>query len=595
MKHDRMNVEHDRLPPKCGNTFWIVPSDNKRRVAPNHPGAVEITCGRCLRCLITKRNIHVGRMIAEQLGSEASVMLTLTFRPEVELPEVPGTEYGPAVPDKWKLPNGKPYWKARWKAYWAEARKYWVPFRKSLRKRYGQGEYCGAGELGDMRGRLHFHTGLYFGKGQKIPAWVDLPRRVERDYIDAVRRGLVDADGCFQCCGVKVKRQYSVKGKEDNFIAWLPEWPHGYVHIGEMTAASAGYIAKYLMKPADAATLRGPNSPHNSYATKVFRSHKLGYRYVREWGEKAAREGLCPTSSYRLPGQVVASGPGKGRAREYRMTRGMKRECGRAHLRTVASMLAKGELRSWRAANELAKGFLVPELLEADARRDPRVSVEKFLTKLAKEKRGQWSLPYFDLGGVVRAVSTPGGGVVSKTTRGELVFSWPDLSGHGRDIHIPIETRRELFRAVRLGGVEAFGFHPPDVRLVEREAIPGKRRRGQVLAVGGAAVWPLRQVLEHDGAGIADDETRAAVVASGGRLLVKSVRAWVTDRQIEELRRRIVRVYVVRWCPPAAELARRGVGLPTLWAGRSLTPEDEERFPLWAKWIREADPNVPPF
>lgn len=605
MRHSRELVRrtaHDRLEPSCQRTFWVLPSNPKRTVPPGHPGAIEITCGKCKRCLITKRNLHVGRMLAEQVGAKASAMLTLTFDPEkVELPRVPSDEeFGPVVPDWFRLPSGKRYWKQRWKAYWDEARKYWVPFRKSLRKRYGQVQYCGAGELGSKRARLHFHTGIYFDEANKIPEWVNLPGRVQIDHGRARKAGRIDADGCFTSCGVKVKAQWSVKERRDEFICWLPEWPHGYVHIGELNGKSAGYIAKYIMKPADAAVLRGENSPHNSYATKVFRSHKLGYRFMRELGERCAREGIAPRTRFTLPDQVVAYGQGAGRHRQYSMTRGMKRELGQAHMRCIASMMARGELRRWFAGVEPGEGFIVGDLLEADVKRDPRVTLEAFFNKLRKEKRGQWSLPYLDLGGVEKAVSTPDGGVVVKTTRAEYVFCWPDLSGHGRDLRIPILGRDELVRAVRRGGVDAFGLHPPDVRLQVVEGVRRKRRRRQVLSADGhTCVWPLRQVLEHGGEGVAsDDATRAAHVAAFGRWpSVKAVRAWASDKQVEGLRRRIVAVMQARWSPPAVVLGRRrqGVGLPYSWRGVALTPEDAERYPLFARWVREAEPYGPPF
>lgn len=588
----RLNVSHDRLPTKCGNTFWIVPDKPKVVVAPNHPGAIEISCGKCLRCLITKRNMHVGRMIAEQHGSVASVMLTLTFASDEALMPAPGSQIGPQVPR-----DNKRYWKAAWKEYWARAREPWTAFRGSLRKRYGQTQYCGAAELGELRGRLHFHVAVFFGEGNKIPEWVYLPRRVESDYRNAVRAGALDADGSFISCGVKCQKQYSIKGRKDQFIAWLPEWPHGYVHIGEMNEKSAGYIAKYCMKPADAAVLRGANSPHNSFATKIFRSHKLAYRFARELGEQAAEQGLEPMARYRLDGQVYASGPRAGHAREYLMTRGMKRECGMAHMRRVASMLATGELKRWVAKPPENEGFLVAESLVTDLERDPREVLEKFFRKLSKEKRGQWSLPHIDLGPIRRAVLAPDGGMVAVSSFGETVFMWPDLSGHGGDFVIPIKSRRELLRAVRLGGVEAFGLHPPDARIVVDPGERGVRRRSQVLADGGARVWPVRQTMERGGRGVADDAMRDAVAETGGSLLLKVRRAWASDRQIEAIRARIVRLYAARWCPSAADLGsrRRPVGLPSRWSGRVVTAEDAERFPLWCKWMREADPHGPPF
>lgn len=547
----------DKSATRCVATFWVVPSRPKVIVPPNHPGAIEITCGKCLRCLITKRNMHCGRMVAEQVGSAASVMLTLTFGDDGELWQVPGSEVGPMVPA-----SNAAYWKARWKEYWKRARVPWVAFRKALWKRYGQTQYCCAGELGSMRSRLHFHAGVYFGANNKIPDWVNLPGRVERDYLRAVRMGEMDAEGCFMCCGVKAKRQYSVKGKRDEFIAWLPEWPGGYVHIGEMTAQSAGYIAKYCMKPADAAVVRGESSVHNSYATKVFRSHRLGYRYVAELGEQAAEAGLEPMNRYRLPGQKIASGPRAGKSREYPMTRGMRSVCYDAYMRKVGELLRTGAIKSWQAKAEVGSGSIVAEMLEREAQRDPVEGMHKLFNGLAKDRRGQWALPHFDVGPIVKFSLCPDEGVIFRTSRGETFFAWQDHSGRGRDLRIPIENWRELMACKRHGAVRAFGLHPPDSALDVRELVVKSKRKiwkasavvqldgGELVAVpdrvvkvhslpSGPVVWPLRQRAKLDAGTIE-----------------KVVRAWATDRQIEAIRRRIARSYQARWWPPG-ELAAR--------------------------------------
>jgi hypothetical protein len=471
-------------------------------------------------------------MIAEYFCSVSSSMLTLTFASEGDLWQVPGTEYGPQVPDK-----NKTYWKARWKEYWARARVPWVAFRKALWKRYGQTQYCTAGEIGTLRGRLHFHAGLYFGKDNKIPDWVNLPDCVERDFLRATRMSDFDAEGCFMSCGVKAKAQYSRKGGRNEFIAWLPEWSAGYVHIGKMTPESAGYIAKYLCKPADAAVLRGENNVHNSYATKAFKSHRLGYRWVAELGEQAAEQGLEPVNRYKLPGQKIASGPRAGKSREYPMTRGMRSVCYDAYMRKVGELLRSGVIKSWQAKAEVGSGSIVAEMQEREAQSDPVFAMERMISGLAKDRRGQWALPHCDVGPIMKFSLCPDEGVLFKTSRGETFFAWQDHTMRGRDVRIPVESWRELMACKRHGGVKAFGLYPPDTRLEVRDAIPGRRRRGQYLA-DGKAVWPLRQVVCDMG------ET------------FKVPRAWATDWQIEELRRRIVRAYQARWWPPGVLAAR---------------------------------------
>jgi hypothetical protein len=223
------------------------------------------------------------------------------------------------------------------------------------------------------------------------------------------------------------------------------------------------------------------------------------------------------------------------------------------------------------------------------------------------------------------------------------------LSGHGRDVVIPVETRAELFLAVRRGGVKAFGLHPPSLgrgypapdppktmrgRFGERVPLPkrffrpylpgswsiSERKAPQldprVPIVGDGTVFPLVQVLEYRGAGIASDAVREAAdrrfvdqldawSAAGGHGAMPRrrgvrwsvTRALATENQVAALRARIVNLVLRRWRPPDNQLASgsRAVGWPVAFEGSSLTPEDAERFPLFARWFREACPDAPPF
>lgn len=622
-----------RLAAGCQSRFWVLWDAGKRKeVAPFHPGAVEISCGKCLACQIVRRDRHVGRMVAASVTCAGTVFLTLTYAPK-------GADGVDPEGAKAILPE------------------HMVAFRKSMRDSHGKLEprkgrggvvvhvhrgkfqYCGAGELGELKRRVHWHIILFFDDKESIPEWVHLPQRAARDYLNAKRSGGMDADGSFVSCGVKCKAQYSIKKRTDEFVAWLPEWPHGYVNIQEVGEKGPGYIAKYMMKPNKAAVLRGEGSVHNSVETYKVVSQKLGYGFIRELGNRTAKAGLGLSAVYSVDNQRVTRGPRAGEFRTYTMTRAMKREYVNAYLQEIARQLATGERSHWVAPVTGEKGDPMGARLDADAERDPRDLAERFFAKLQRGKRGPSSLPWLDLSDISRAISTPDQGVLVKTSRGEYVFTWPDLSGHGRDIRIPVRNRRELFQSVRVGGVRAFGLLSPSAETVDGERLspsalaPGRGAagRGQRFAIVNGEwqrVFPLRQVLEHGGAGLASEADRADArrtlaaklaewEASGGegqrpkrRALRMDVRrAWATSAQVDDLRLRIVAQMVARWSPEPESLAGgvvvdpvtgrernvQGVGIPFRFAGSSLTSEQAARWPLFAKWFREANPDAPPF
>lgn len=213
-------VDFDRSPGGCQSKFWVLHEGGRQVVvAANHPGAIEISCGKCVACLIVKRDRYVGRMIAAGVTAVGSAFLTLTYAPRAD-----GVD-----------PEG-----AR-----ELRREDMVSFRKALRDRHGKlvpkllksgkvkhvrrgkFQYCGAGEVGELKQRVHWHILLFFDDKESIPEWADLPNRLERDYLLARRGPGLDADGCFMSCGVRCKRQFSIKKRTDEYICWLPEWPHG--------------------------------------------------------------------------------------------------------------------------------------------------------------------------------------------------------------------------------------------------------------------------------------------------------------------------------------------------------------------------------
>lgn len=546
--------------------------------------------------MIARKNQLIGRMVGQAQTSARSVFLTLTYSP---------------LPDGSDPPEASEIFP-----------KHMVDARKRWRERYGKFEYCGVAERGELKGRVHWHIMLFFDASANLPEWADLPQRVERDYLSALRNGTLGPDETFWSCGVKCMplRLRKKQGRLD-FVFWHASWPHGYLHVRAVDDGTPGYIAKYILKPAKGAAIRPVDSPHNSLETYKVSSNKLGIEYVRQLGVRTAKAGVPLSSTYAVAGRKFNHGPRAGQWVRYTMTRGMRREYVAAYFAEIARQLACGEIKEWKAPETGEIGDPLGAALNADALRDPAWSAEKFFAGYQINARGFSRLPYFDMGRVVRAVTTADDGVVCKTSFGEYVFTWPDLSGHGRDVRIPIENRRELFRAVRLGGIAAFGLHPPSLQTVKVEvAVPrgweGKRWPYEVARIGGQRVFPLRQVLEHGGSGIAGDAVRlqskeayareVAAWDAAGRLerrpkrrrpYWKVVRAMVTSAQVEGLRRRLIAALLKRWEVPPETLAHgvRSVGLPSRWVGASLLPEARRMYPAFAAYFSEVAPDAPPF
>lgn len=317
----------ERMPPSCQAVIFTNPYDKGRPCAETHPFAVRVTCGRCLPCSIVLRDQRLGRILSEQATASAAAMVTYTYAPDPR-------GFDPAGAVKIEKED-------------------WIALRKAMHKRYGQLEYSGAFEMGEILKRVHAHIIWFWYPENKKPEWLEVPRYVEAAYKKARIEGTIGRNGRFLCCGVECAAQTSKKKaangiEQIQYISWIPEWPHGYVNISEVTEQSAGYVSKYCLKKENADQLRKSGSVRRSLDTYRVSSQKLGYRHMRWFGEDAARQGLEVPDRYTVAGSTIKSGRRKGEARQYTMTRGMKRELCDAYMRTIATMLASGEIKEWR-------------------------------------------------------------------------------------------------------------------------------------------------------------------------------------------------------------------------------------------------------
>lgn len=644
------------VPKSCELGWYVAPREGNRRVDKGHPGAVYISCGRCVRCAITKKEQLVGRAIAEQNTSARTAFVTLTYAKREEWagrgkngwpikppkPLIPGDKYALSKAAQYVeseyLPDGTPT--GALKIVPGD----WQVFRKTTYKKYGHFEYFGASERGEL-GRCHIHAQLYFehetelvaaenyreavraemaARGERVPgeiplpawwkdkvfapAWVDLPRVVDREYRRAVRSGaMIPADmhrpERFMCCGVEVARQLQTKAKfagmgpQYRFIAWIPEWPWGYVNVGEANAQTAGYIAAYMVSPDKAEKLRGPNSTVRTVETKVYRSQRLGYAYIRSHGEDAAKQGLQLSGRYRLPGQVYNSGYREGKAKLFTMTPGMKRVACEAYIRQVIRMLGRGEVRKWASKAEIETGDLVAEMLEKDARRDPRRSLEVFFAAFEDKRFGSDQIPRFDIGLPVAAVSTPDGGIVVKTARGEFVAFWPDVADRMGNLRIPLKDEAEARDVLARGIATALDFDAdhrfsrPREREVEIRQVDLAKVLEREQELGPLPTTWLEEATQRD---------RAAALGlhrKRGDPVPTILRAVIRKREISMIRARVVALLMARWAPvsigPDGWPVGNKFGLPMRVDGSVFTKEDAEQHPLFGQYWREEMPDVP--
>lgn len=144
----------------------------------------KLPCGNCIGCRLARASAWATRCMHEKRMHDFSSFVTLTYADD-------------------KLPHGGTL-----------VRRDVQLFLKRLRKKHGSFRYYGCGEYGDRTGRPHYHL-LLFGI-----RFNDLKLLKQNKYGD----NLYDSK---DCAGL---------------------WKLGHVWIGEVTAESCNYVARYIMK-----------------------------------------------------------------------------------------------------------------------------------------------------------------------------------------------------------------------------------------------------------------------------------------------------------------------------------------------------------
>jgi hypothetical protein len=154
---------------------------------------VSIPCGKCIGCTLDRARQWTVRILCEAQMNKKNCFLTLTYNDE-NIPIMYDDDY----------PIG-----------YTLNKEHFQKFMKRLRKAIN-GEkirYFHCGEYGDRLGRPHYHAAIF---GYDFP-----------DKKAAVVRG--------------------------EYIGYRSElltkcWPHGHHEIGQLTAESAAYVARYIIK-----------------------------------------------------------------------------------------------------------------------------------------------------------------------------------------------------------------------------------------------------------------------------------------------------------------------------------------------------------
>lgn len=228
-----------------------------------------VPCRECWRCQKRRVDDYVGRMLAEDVVSDWSAVLTLTYAPVEKRLRPPKDLAGEHAE---KVLNPEDFQK----------------FIRSLRRRGHSLRYFVAGEYGEEKGRAHFHA-ILFGQGPR-PVWhLDEKRAYKRERL-----------------AFKDMPQHLVKGRQaavhwpqgENFH--LPDvgrskspWPHGHVFCDWSGGHRAfRYACKYLLK----------NEPGRSWFS-LSKKPPLGTGYFEKLAERNIGLQVLPSSfEYAVPG-----------------------------------------------------------------------------------------------------------------------------------------------------------------------------------------------------------------------------------------------------------------------------------------------------
>jgi len=578
-----LNIRHEgsMIPTECLSPYFILDGHCLKTAAP---GSVRISCGRCTRCVITRKNMIVGRVLATMATSKQSLMLTLTYRDGPDGPPLAAKEL-----DKSHM----------------------IAFKRSLRHQLNKYDYIGVSEVGARTNRVHFHMVLALGENSKIPLWAEFPVRAEWDYRLAKAAGKLLPDNKFETCGIIGQRL--PRGNGHTFVAHLPGWPHGHVDIKTADQGSAGYVAKYLLKEEDQKTLHGKGfidrgKNHEKYVT---RSQNLGVEHIRNIARQMAREtGHVPKNTYFVPGSAYKRGPRAGRPIPYTMTRAMKIHYALAYLNELVLLIATDKIPAWNpngGANFAEETNVITWFLNRDAQRDPRFHADKLFAEFHRKSVQKGAIARVVSGAFPKIVKRrefpQWDGEIRKDEFGQVWWCWPDLSGSGDSIHLPIPDRATYDRLLQVGPWEPLGLihphHPKHLR--PRNALQ------------------IHQVAERNGSGVLDDWERENLKVMNAAQAVKRARwskqnpsgVWPDDLKDLSTEITLLRAYVTRsrwaeirdatteaikrsWSPTNEQLAFRGIGWPATMKGKTLHPSQIRQYPAYAAALTKALSNGPP-
>jgi len=86
--------------------------------------------------------------------------------------------------------------------------------------------------------------------------------------------------------------KFKLNGKpknEDNFLSRV--WSHGFVHVGDVTPQSIGYVAGYCMKKINGKKGKAIYEDNGLEPEFILASKGIGYRYYMDFLRKAAKRG----------------------------------------------------------------------------------------------------------------------------------------------------------------------------------------------------------------------------------------------------------------------------------------------------------------
>ena len=192
----------------------------KIQVAPSrdNEGFVALNCGSCIGCLLERAQGWAIRAVHEQQVSGNGAFVTLTYR-------------------NIDLPQGKSLRSEHFRLWLKRARAKFGPFR-----------YLACGEYGPKDKRPHYHVCMFGIEFDDLVKWKKTP------------------------AGSTIFRSEKLE----------ETWPYGYSSVGQLTAQSAGYTARYTLKKLDSGVYKDYGEREPEFI-RVSRRPGLGAEWFRKY------------------------------------------------------------------------------------------------------------------------------------------------------------------------------------------------------------------------------------------------------------------------------------------------------------------------